>query len=143
MDFLTFNLGKTEYAIELGKIREILVYPDNITKLPNSPEDMKGLINLRGEVVPILDLRIKFDILNDDMYNEDTTVLAIRTEDNRMLGLVADNVNDTKSLDISTKTDVGDMGTAIPPKFLKGLVQYEGNMITIIDPEAIVCKSEL
>ena len=143
MEFLTFNLGKTEYAIELDKIREILVYPDNITNLPNSPEDMKGLINLRGEVVPILDLRIKFDILNDDMYNEDTTVLAIKTNDNRMLGLVADNVNDTKSLDMNTKTDVGDMGTAIPPRFLKGLVQYEGNMITIINCEAIVCKDEL
>ena len=143
MEFLTFNLGHTEYAIELEKIREILVYPDNITRLPNSPQDMQGLINLRGEVVPILDLRIKFNILNDNMYNEDTTVLAIKTKDNRMLGLVVDSVNDTKYLDTTHKTDVGDMGSAIPKRFLKGLVQYEGNMITIVNCEAIVCKSEL
>ncbi len=61
-EFMTFELGKMKYAIELPKIREILTYPDNITTLPNTSKWVKGLINLRGEVVPILDIRTKFRV---------------------------------------------------------------------------------
>ena len=60
-EFMTFELGKMKYAIELPKLKEILHYPDNITILPNTSDWVKGLINSRGEVVPILDIRIKFN----------------------------------------------------------------------------------
>lgn len=143
MDYLTFNLNNTEYAIDLIKIREILTFPNNITKLPNTPKYMLGLINLRGEVVPILDLRIKFNTKNTDLYNENTTILAITTEDNRMLGLVVDNVNDTKNLDLDQRTEANEIGLGMPGKYLSGLIQFEEDMIAIVNVEKILAKEEL
>lgn len=143
MEFITFNLNKTEYAIELKKIGEIFSYPDNITELPNSPEEMKGLINLRGEVVPIIDLRIKFNIANNDLYNINTVVLSVKTDDNRMLGIVADKVNDTKELDLIAIRSVDTLGSAIPVNYIKGVVQHNENMITIMDIEEVLRKSNI
>lgn len=75
-EFMTFELGKMKYAIELPKIKEILTYPDNITILPNTSDWVKGLINSRGEVVPILDIRIKFNTGFDyAVYSKDKRVL--------------------------------------------------------------------
>ena len=74
-----------KYAIELPKIREILTYPDNITPLPNTSKWVKGLIILRGEVVPILDIRIKFNT-GPGTYDQNTSVIAVITEDKRMIG---------------------------------------------------------
>ena len=79
-EYMTFVLGTMKYAIELPKIREILTYPEIVTILPNTTDWVKGLINLRGEVVPILDLRIKFGT-GEVEYNENTAVIAVITED--------------------------------------------------------------
>ena len=70
-EFMTFELGFMKYAIELPKIREILTYPDNITSLPNTSNWVKGLINLRGEVVPILDIRIILTSRSKDLNPND------------------------------------------------------------------------
>ncbi len=75
-EFMTFELGAMKYAIELPKIREILTYPDNITPLPNTSSWVKGLISLRGEVVPILDIRLKFNT-GPGTYDENTSVIQL------------------------------------------------------------------
>ncbi|MGB0990198.1 MAG: chemotaxis protein CheW [Halarcobacter sp.] len=100
-EYMTFELGKMKYAIELPKIREILTYPELITTLPNTKTWVKGLINLRGEVVPILDIRIKFNT-SESVYDENTSVIAVITEDSRMVGIVVDLVDDVQRLDTST-----------------------------------------
>lgn len=142
-EFMTFELGKMKYAIELPKIREILTYPDNITTLPNTSEWVKGLINLRGEVVPILDIRIKFNT-GEPVYNESTSVIAVITEDKRMIGIIVDKVDDVQRLDTSTLAPVSDMGSAIPSRYLKGFVRLANNqMLVIMDIESVVHKSEL
>jgi purine-binding chemotaxis protein CheW len=142
-EFMTFVLGKMKYAIELPKIREILTYPEIITTLPNTSGWVKGLINLRGEVVPILDLRIKFNT-GEAIYNENTAVIAVITEDNRMIGIVVDKVDDVQRLDISALAAVSDMGSAIPAKYLKGFVRLTNNqMLVIMDIESVVHKDEL
>lgn len=142
-EFMTFELGKMKYAIELPKIREILTYPDNITILPNTSEWVKGLINLRGEVVPILDIRVRFNI-GEVIYNDSTAVIAVITEDNRMIGIVVDKVDDVQRIDISTLAPVSDMGSAIPSKYLKGFVRLANNqMLVIMDIESVVSKDEL
>ena len=94
-EFMTFILGKMKYAIELPKIREILTYPELVTILPNTSDWVKGLINLRGEVVPILDTRIRFNT-GEAIYDENTAVIAIITEDKRMVGIVVDKVDDVQ-----------------------------------------------
>jgi len=142
-EYMTFVLGKMKYAIELPKIREILTYPELITVLPNTKDWVKGLINLRGEVVPILDIRIKFKT-GAPIYNESTAVIAVITEDKRMIGLVVDKVDDVQRIDISSLAPVSDMGSAIPSKYLKGYVRLENNqMLVIMDVESVVQKEEL
>jgi len=142
-EYMTFYLGKMKYAIELPKIREILTYPKIITPLPNTTEWVKGLINLRGEVVPILDVRIKFNT-SEPVYNEDTVVIAVLAEGKRMLGLVVDKVDDVQKINTSNLSPATEMGSAIPPKYLKGLVRIENNqMLVIMDVEAVVHKDEL
>ncbi len=142
-EYMTFELGAMKYAIELPKIREILTYPDIITTLPNTEEWVKGLINLRGEVVPILDIRIKFNT-GKPIYNSNTAVIAVITKDNRMIGIVVDKVDDVQRLDTSSLAPVSDMGSAIPSKYLKGFVRLQNNqMLVIMDIEAVVHKDEL
>ena len=142
-EYMTFILGEMKYAIELPKIREILTYPELITILPNTSKWVKGLINLRGEVVPILDIRVKFGT-GEVVYDDNTAVIAVITEDNRMIGLVVDKVDDVQKLDNTQLYPVSDMGSAIPSKYLKGFVRLEDNeMLVIMDIETVVAKSEL
>ncbi len=142
-EYMTFELGRMKYAIELPKIREILTYPEIITSLPNTTDWVKGLINLRGEVVPILDTRIKFNTGKIE-YNENTAVIAVITEDKRMIGLVVDKVDDVQRLDMTALSPVSEMGSAIPSKYLKGYVRLENNqMLVIMDVETVVHKDEL
>lgn len=142
-EYMTFILGAMKYAIELPKIREILTYPELITKLPNTSSWVKGLINLRGEVVPILDIRVKFGT-GEVVYDDNTAVIAVITDDNRMVGLVVDKVDDVQRLENSSMFPVTDMGSAIPSKYLKGFVRLEDNqMLVIMDIETVVHKEEL
>jgi purine-binding chemotaxis protein CheW len=140
---MTFILGAMKYAIELPKIREILTYPDLITELPNTSSWVKGLINLRGEVVPILDIRVKFGT-GEVVYDDNTAVIAVITDDNRMVGLVVDKVDDVQRLETTSLYPVSDMGSSIPSKYLKGFVRLEDNqMLVIMDIETVVHKEEL
>lgn len=142
-EYMTFELGKMKYAIELPKIREILTYPDNITTLPNTSDWVKGLINLRGEVVPILDIRIKFNT-GEIIYDNNTSVIAVITEDKRMIGIIVDKVDDVQRIDTSSLAAVSDMGSAIPSRYLKGYVRLDNNqMLVIMDIESVVHKDEL
>ncbi len=142
-EYMTFELGSMQYAIELPKIREILTYPEIITVLPNVNGWVKGLINLRGEVVPILDIRIKFNT-GEIVYNENTAVIAVITEDKRMIGIVVDKVDDVQKIDLSMLAPVSEMGSAIPSKYLKGFVRLDNNeMLVIMDIESVVNKEEL
>ncbi|MCJ8326213.1 MAG: chemotaxis protein CheW [Campylobacterales bacterium] len=142
-EYMTFVLGTMKYAIELPKIREILTYPEIVTILPNTTDWVKGLINLRGEVVPILDLRIKFGT-GEVEYNENTAVIAVITEDKRMIGIVVDKVDDVQRIDTSVLAAVSEMGSAIPSRYLKGFLRLNNNeMLVIMDIEAVVHKEEL
>ena len=142
-EYMTFILGAMKYAIELPKIREILTYPELITILPNTSDWVKGLINLRGEVVPILDTRIRFGT-GEAIYDDNTAVIAIITEDKRMVGIVVDKVDDVQKIDSHNLSPVSDMGSAIPSKYLKGFLRMENSdMLVVMDIEALIHKEEL
>jgi len=142
-EYMTFILGSMKYAIELPKIREILTYPELITTLPNTSAWVKGLINLRGEVVPILDTRTRFNT-GEAIYDENTAVIAIITEDKRMVGIVVDKVDDVQKIDVNNLSPVSDMGSAIPSKYLKGFLRMENSeMLVVMDIESVVHKEEL
>lgn len=142
-EYMTFIIGSMRYAIELPSIREILTYPNLITVLPGTSKWIKGLINLRGQVVPILDIRIKFTN-NEVVYNEETIVIAVLTDDDRLIGLVVDKIEDVKKIDNTLLYPLADMGSAIPPQYLKGFARLEDNeMLVIMNIDAITHKDEL
>lgn len=139
---LTFKLGSETYGIQINKVREILTYPI-VTPIPDASRWIKGVINLRGEVAPIIDLRVRFNINNEPIYNERTIVIAVKTEDTRMIGLVVDEVSDMENVDIDKLYPAPDMGTSIAPKYLKGLFKKEEKMIVILDIDKILDKEEM
>ena len=142
-EYMTFIIGSMRYAIELPSIREILTYPTLITILPSTSQWIKGLINLRGQVVPILDIRIKFTN-NEVVYNEETIVIAVITGDDRLIGLVVDKIEDVKKIDNTLLYPVSDMGSSIPPQYLKGFARLENSeMLVIMDIDAVTHKDEL
>jgi purine-binding chemotaxis protein CheW len=94
-EFLTFTLGAEEYAIDILKVQEIRGYAA-VTKIANTPAFIKGVINLRGIIVPIVDMRIKFN-LGEAIYNEFTVVIVLNIG-SRVVGIVVDSVSDVMSL---------------------------------------------
>jgi purine-binding chemotaxis protein CheW len=142
--FLTFLLGGETYAIEITKIREILTYPQ-VTILPNTPDWVKGVINLRGEVTPIIDLRLRFNTSGTDTleYSDTTIVIAVVTSDNRMLGIVVDEVSDIELIDLDTLAPSPDMGISIGREYLKGLYNRDDDMVVVANIDKILEKSEL
>lgn len=140
--FLTFILGSETYGIEITRIREILVYP-SVTPLPNTQKWVKGVINLRGEVAPIIDLRVRFNTAADPKYTQTTIVIAVKTNDGRMLGLVVDSVSDVETIDYDKLLPAPDMGSSISAEYLKGLIKKDERMIVILDTERILDRKEL
>lgn len=94
-EFLVFTLGDEEYGIDILKVQEIRGY-DQVTRIANTPEFIRGVTNLRGVIVPIIDLRVKF-AQPDVEYNENTVVIVLNLE-NRVVGIVVDGVSDVLSL---------------------------------------------
>lgn len=141
-EFLTFQLSTQIYAIEITKIREILTYPI-VTELPNVAKWIKGVINLRGEVTPIIDLRIRFHTSKKVTYTDKTIVITVKTIDSRMIGLVVDEVKDVEYIEDEQILDVPDMGLSIKKEYLKGLIKRDSKMIVIIDVDKLLSKKEL
>ena len=139
---LTFKLGSETYGIVINKVREILTYPV-VTPIPDASRWVKGVINLRGEVAPIIDLRVRFNINSEPIYNERTIVIAVKTEDSRMIGLVVDEVSDMENVELDKLYPAPDMGTSIAPKYLRGLFKKEDKMIVILDIDKILDKEEM
>lgn len=139
---LTFKLGEETYGIQINKVREILTYPV-VTPIPDASSWVKGVINLRGEVAPIIDLRVRFGINKDPVYTEQTIVIAVKTQDMRMIGLVVDEVSDMENIDLDRLYPAPDMGSSIAPEYLKGLFKKENKMIIILDIDRILDKNEM
>ncbi len=117
-EYLTFSLGDEEYAVDILKVQEIRGY-ENVTRLPDSPNFIKGVINLRGVIVPIVDLRLKFE-LGHAKYDE-LTVMIILNLGSRVVGIVVDSVSDVVRLPSTDIKPSPDLGGAVDTRHLKGV----------------------
>lgn len=136
---LTFSLGTEEYAIDILKVQEIRGY-EAVTKIANTPAFIKGVINLRGVIVPIVDLRIKFD-LGDVAYNEFTVVIILNIG-KRVVGAVVDGVSDVVSLkeeDIHPAPEFG----ALDTQYLTGLATVNDQMLILVDIERLMSSADM
>jgi len=138
--YLTFTLGHEEYGIDILTVQEIRGY-DTVTTIANMPDFIKGVINLRGIIVPIVDMRIKF-ALGDVTYNDMTVVIILNVVD-RVVGMVVDGVSDVISLSESQIKDAPEFGAVLDTQYLKGLGVIDDRMLILIDIENLMTSKEM
>ncbi|HEX9625611.1 MAG TPA: chemotaxis protein CheW [Acidiferrobacterales bacterium] len=139
--YLTFRLGEQEYAIGILKVQEIRVW-DRVTPIPNSPRHVKGVLNLRGTIVPIIDLRLRFG-LDESEYNELTVIVVVNVR-GRLAGLVVDAVQDVIDVPPDRHCAAPDYEGREGREFILGLAQKDEQLLVLLDidklvnPEAII-----
>jgi len=139
-EFLTFTLGQEEYAIDILRVQEIRGY-DQVTAIANSPEFIKGVINLRGAIVPIIDLRIKFN-LADITYDQFTVVIILNLMQ-RIIGVVVDSVSDVIALSDDAIKPPPEFGSSFNTEYLMGLATIEKRMLILVDIERLMSSGEM
>ena len=139
-EYLTFALGTEEYGVDILKVQEIRGV-DSITRLPDAPDFIKGVINLRGLIVPVVDLRLKFK-LSEASYDV-TTVMIILNVADRTIGVIVDSVSDVIRFEANQVRPVPDLGSAIDRQFLTGLGMLEDRMLILLDIERLMTSEEM
>jgi purine-binding chemotaxis protein CheW len=139
-EFLAFTLGKEEYGIDILKVQEIRGY-EAVTRIANAPEFIKGVVNLRGIIVPIVDMRIKFH-LGEPTYDQFTVVIILNIG-GRVMGMVVDSVSDVITLTADQIKPAPEMGTAFNTDYLIGLGTLDERMLILIDIDKLMSSAEM
>lgn len=139
-EYLTFTLGSEEYGMDILKVQEIRGY-DAVTHIANTPEFLKGIINLRGVIVPIVDMRIKFN-LGTVEYNEFTVVIIINVLD-RVIGMVVDGVSDVVTLSAEQVKPPPAFDSRIDTEHIIGIGTCNGHMLILVDIEKLMSGSDM
>lgn len=139
-EYLTFQLGGEEYGLEILKVQEIRGY-DAVTQIANTPDYIKGVVNLRGKIVPIVDLRIKFH-LGKVEYDEFTVVIILNLN-NRVVGIVVDGVSDVMELKEDQIRDVPSLVSNIDTKYIVGLASVDDQMFILVDIEQLMSSQDI
>ena len=141
--YLTFLLDGEEYGIDILRVQEIKGW-DAATKIPNTPSYIKGVINIRGTIVPIVDLRSRFTLEHLD-YSAATVVIVLRImsgERQRIMGIV-DGVSDVYNVPHAELNPPPDFGTAIGTEFVSGLATVQDKMVIMLDIDKLLNSKEL
>ncbi|EPE4837280.1 MULTISPECIES: chemotaxis protein CheW [Yersinia] len=139
-EYLVFTLGNEEYGIEILKVQEIRGY-DRVTRIANTPDFITGVTNLRGVIVPIIDLRVKFQLPSADI--NDNTVIIVLNLANRIVGIVVDGVSDVLSLNAEQIKPAPDFSTTLSTKYLLGLGTLNERMLILVDIEKLLNSEEM
>ncbi|MES2103720.1 MAG: chemotaxis protein CheW [Pseudomonadota bacterium] len=139
-EFLAFTLGKEEYGIDILKVQEIRGY-EAVTRIANAPDFLKGVINLRGIIVPVVDMRIKFN-LGEPTYDQFTVVIILNIG-GRIVGMVVDSVSDVTTLMPEQVRAAPEMGTTFSTDFLIGLGTLEERMLILVDIDKLMSSPEM
>jgi purine-binding chemotaxis protein CheW len=139
-EYLVFSLGDEEYAVDILKVQEIRGY-ENVTRIANVPEFIKGVTNLRGVIVPIIDLRLKFH-LDKVEYGGQTVVIVVNVDD-RIVGIVVDGVSDVMSLSPDQIKPAPEFGVTLSSDYLSGIGSLEDRMLVLVDIEKLLTHEEM
>ena len=142
--YLTFKLAAEEYGLEILKVQEIMKMMD-ITKVPRTPDFVRGVINLRGKVIPVVDLRLKFD-----METKDTTVKTCvivvqvrRNETTVTMGIIVDEVSEVLDIAADQIEPPPEFGTAVDTAFILGMGKVAKKVIMLLDVDKVLSSGEL
>jgi purine-binding chemotaxis protein CheW len=139
-EFLAFTLGKEEYGIQILKVQEIRGY-ESVTRIANAPDFIKGVVNLRGIIVPIVDMRIKFN-LGEPTYDQFTVVIILNIG-GRVVGMVVDSVSDVTTLSPEQIKPAPEMGTVLNTDYLIGLGTLDQRMLILVDIDRLMSSDEM
>ena len=137
--YLTFMLDGEEYGIEILRVQEIKGW-ESATPIPNTPDHVLGVLNLRGAVVPIIDLRMSFGLTSIE-YGQTTVVIVVKMvhdDQERTVGLVVDAVADVYRLESSEIQPAPDMGGSIQTKFVRGLATIDEKMVILLEIDQLI-----
>ncbi len=132
---LTFSLAGEEYAVEILSVREIRGWTP-VTRIPQTPPCLLGVLNLRGAIVPVMDLRLRFGLPRDS-YDEGTVVIIVAVAA-RLFGIVVDAVSDVVDIDPAAIKPVPDLGAVVDTCYLKGLAIHAERMVLLLDVERLM-----
>ncbi|HLR78200.1 MAG TPA: chemotaxis protein CheW [Burkholderiaceae bacterium] len=141
-EYLVFTLASQEYGIDILKVQEIRGYDaQTVTRIANVPSFIKGVTNLRGVIVPIVDMRIKFNLESVEYTNE--TVVVILNVKSRVVGVVVDGVSDVLMLQPSQISAAPSFGTAFSTEYLTGIGTLDDRMLILVDIEKLMTSEEM
>ncbi|WP_421956664.1 chemotaxis protein CheW [Polaromonas sp.] len=140
LEFLAFKLGQEEYGIDIQKVQELRGY-DAVTRIANAPEHIKGVVNLRGIIVPIIDMRIKFN-LGAPTYDQFTVVIILNIA-SRVMGMVVDSVSDVITLSPEQVKPAPEMGSVLDTEYLIGLGTLDERMLILVDIDKLMSGKDL
>ena len=142
--YLAFKLEEEVFAFEISKVKEVLEF-NTVTKVPQTPKMMKGVINLRGSVVPVIDLRVKFGMGEiEKTVNTVIIIIEIQLEgEPTMIGVLVDSVKEVLDLDSEHIEAAPSIGTQLNTEYIKGMGKQDGLFIIILDIEKIFSSEEL
>jgi purine-binding chemotaxis protein CheW len=142
--YLTFHLGREEFAIQVLKVREIMGIQD-ITGVPQTPPHVKGVINLRGKVVPVVDLRLKFG-LPEIEYTQRTCIIVVQVRlhsSTLLMGIVVDGVSEVLNLSAGDIENTPEFGSGVATPYLLGMAKNKGKVKILLDIDQVLSSQEL
>jgi purine-binding chemotaxis protein CheW len=139
-EFLTFTLGAEEYAIDILRVQEIRGY-EQPTSIAHAPAFIKGVVNLRGTIVPIIDLRIKFGV--GLVEYTPFTVVIILNVGGRVVGMVVDAVSEVADLTAEQIRQAPEFSSAVDTRYIRGLATLDGRMLIVVDIERLMLSSDM
>jgi len=139
-EYLSFTLGAEHYGVDILKVQEIRGY-DSVTRVPDAPDYIKGVINLRGTIVPVIDLRLKLRL--DEARYDAFTVMIVLNVDNRVVGIVVDSVSDVIPLNADQIRPTPEFGAAVDTRFISGIGTQDDKMLILLDIETLLDSADL
>ena len=140
LEILAFTIGYEEYGIDIQKVQELRGY-DSVTRIANAAEHMKGVVNLRGVIVPIIDMRIKLN-LGTPTYNDFTVVIVLNLAGNTV-GMVVDNVSDVVTLSPDQIKPAPSFDTSVNANYILGLGTIDERMLILVNIEEMISEDEI
>jgi purine-binding chemotaxis protein CheW len=141
--YLSFHLGEEEYAIQVLKVREI-VKLQHITGVPETPAELKGVINLRGKVIPVIDLRLRFGLIEKE-YDQRTCIIVVELgrAATGPMGIIVDEVSEVLTLQESEIQDTPDFGAGVETPYLLGMAKVHDRVKILLDIDEALAASDL
>jgi len=141
-EYLTFSLGEEQYGVDILKVKEIRGW-ETLREMHDVPDYVKGVLDFRGVILPIVDLRIRFGVKNIE-YKPTTVIIVLSSDsDSSMMGIVVDAVSDVLSVKQSEMKQAPSLGSKINTDYVLGMVSSDEGMIMLVDSEKLVDKEQL